>query len=112
MPFLADVFRREKEPLLKAAAAGAIGAIGADPDGVALQAFIDAVATGNPLRDEPTLVAIAIATGRLCRFSGPPLSDAGARILALLSGATQPQAVQRQALHEMSTLSPLVLRHF
>jgi outer membrane protein assembly factor BamB len=112
MPFLADVFRREKEPLLKAAAAGAIGAIGADPDGVALQAFIDAVATGNPLRDEPTLVAIAAATGRLCRFSGPPLSDAGARILALLSGATQPQAVQRQALHEMSTLSPLVLRHF
>jgi outer membrane protein assembly factor BamB len=103
IPFLAAVFRRDADPLIKAAAAEAIGAIGADPDGLALGAFFEAVSPGG-LRGEQTLAAIAAATGSLCRFSGPPLSDTGSKILTLLSGSDKPPPVQRQARRELDSL--------
>ena len=99
IPWLARFFRNEDEPLVKAAAARAIGGIGVDPDGIAIQEFL-AVATARAPHDEQVLIAVAAATGALCRFSGPPLFDTGARILVLLSNNRQP-LVQRQARREL-----------
>jgi outer membrane protein assembly factor BamB len=60
IPWLTRFFRQETEQLVKAAAARAIGDIGVDPDGVALQEFQNAARAGG---DEQTLTAVASATG-------------------------------------------------
>jgi outer membrane protein assembly factor BamB len=104
VPWLVHLFRLEDEPLIKIAAAQAIGGIGVDPNGIAIQEFL-AVANGTrPVLDERVLVSVAEATGALCRFSGPPLSDTGSRILILLSNISRPPSVQRQALRELKEM--------
>jgi outer membrane protein assembly factor BamB len=102
IPWLSRLFRQETEILVKAAAARAIGGIGVDPDGIALQEFQNAVRTGG---DEQTLAAVASATGELCRFSGPPLFAIGSRVLVTLSGANMPPSVRRQAQKELLAVS-------
>jgi outer membrane protein assembly factor BamB len=104
IPWLIDVFRRENEPLIRAAAAETIGAIGVDPEGIAIQSFLFFITNGTGIRDEQVLTAIASATGALCRFSGPPLSEAGIRLLNLLSTNNQPSVVRRQANRELASL--------
>jgi outer membrane protein assembly factor BamB len=104
VPFLAELFYRDQDPPVKAAAAAAIGRIGVDPEGTALRAFTAAVSSPSPLRDEQVLVSVAAAAGALCRFSGPPLSDAGVKILALLTEGSRPQVVQRAARRELDSL--------
>jgi outer membrane protein assembly factor BamB len=104
IPFLTGVFKKDGEPAIKAAAAEAIGLIGVDPDGMAIQAFLDTLSGGGSLKDEQALTAVAAATGALCRFSGPPLSDMGVRILTLLAAAGQSAMVQQQARRELATL--------
>jgi outer membrane protein assembly factor BamB len=103
IPWLTNIFRREREPLIKAAAASAIGAIGVDPEGVAVQTFLYSIIPGN-IRDEQVLIAITSATGELCRFSGPPLSGTGIKILNLLSGSAQPSIVRNNANRELASL--------
>jgi outer membrane protein assembly factor BamB len=104
IPWLTDVFRKESDGVIKAAAAEAIGIIGVDPEGIAIQAFFEAASPAANLRHEQALFAIASATGALCRFSGPPLSDTGVKILNLLNSPSQPRLVQQQARRELGTL--------
>jgi outer membrane protein assembly factor BamB len=104
IPFLANLFYRERDPLVKAAAAAAIGRIGVDPGGEALRVFTAAVSSPSPVRDEQVLISVAAAAGALCRFSGPPLSDAGIRLLVLLAGDDRPRIVQRTARRELDSL--------
>jgi outer membrane protein assembly factor BamB len=104
VPFLANLFTRDSDPLVKAAAAEAIGTIGTDPEGIALQAFTNAIFPLAPLRDEQALSAVAAATGAICRFSGPPLSEAGVRILAALSTPDRPPIVRNTAERELRSL--------
>lgn len=103
--WLARLYKTEDEAPVKAAAARAIGGIGADPNGIALQEFLaDAngrLSSGN----EQVLIALVTATGALCCFSGPPLSGIGVRILVQLCSSNQPPAVQRQALQELRQMS-------
>jgi outer membrane protein assembly factor BamB len=106
IPFLVRVFTRDDEILVKAAAANAIGAIGLDPDGIALRAFTSAIYTPSLIREEQVMSAIAAAVGALCRFSGPPLSDAGVKILTILSGDTLPSSVRTRARRELDTMRP------
>ncbi|MDR1238664.1 MAG: PQQ-binding-like beta-propeller repeat protein [Treponema sp.] len=106
IPFLTNLFNRDGDPVIKAAAAEAIGSIGIDPDGIALGTFTAAIFPAGSVRDEQVLTAIAAATGALCRFSGPPLSDMGVKILSLLTGDTQPRIVQQRARRELATLRP------
>jgi outer membrane protein assembly factor BamB len=102
LSWLARYFRTEEEPLVKAAIAYAIGGIGLDPNGTAIRTLLAVALEGN-MHDDRVLSAIAVAAGALCRFSGPPLFDIGARILVLLS-SNPPQSVQWQARHELERL--------
>jgi outer membrane protein assembly factor BamB len=104
IPFLADLFTRDSDGLVKAAAAEAIGRIGVDPGGFALRAFTEAVSPPLPLRDAAALTATAAATGALCRFSGPPLSDTGVRLLTALAVQDQSPSVRIRAERELKTL--------
>jgi len=104
IPFLADLFARDSDPTVRTAAAEAMGIIGVDPEGIALRAFANAVFPPSPVRDEQVLTAIAAATGALCRFSGPPLSEQGVRILAALSTQDRPPPVRARAEREIFTL--------
>ncbi|MCL2066378.1 MAG: PQQ-binding-like beta-propeller repeat protein [Treponema sp.] len=104
IPWLTNLFNRETDAAVKAAAASAIGAIGVDPEGIAIRAFLDTVSYSSSPQDEQFLASVAAATGALCRFSGPPLSDAGVRILTMLSADTRSPAVRRQARTELASL--------
>lgn len=105
LPALANVFRRDGESVVRAAAARAIGAIGSDPEGFALSAFADAVLPPAPERDERLLAETASAIGALCRFSGPPLSAEGIRLLVSLSSGERPAVVRRRAQSELLSLT-------
>jgi hypothetical protein len=104
IPWLVSFFRRESEPLVRIAAALAIGGIGMDPDGKAIQEFTAAVRTGNPFHNEQLFICIAVVTGALCRFSGPPLDDIGSQLLFLLNNPGFPPSVRRQAQNELNSL--------
>ena len=104
IPWLVRFFNREIDPVVKAAAARAIGGIGVDPDGIAMKAFLAAVTVLRPEQNEQVFISVAAATGSLCRFSGPPLIETGAKILVMLSDPNQPSAVQRQACLELERL--------
>jgi outer membrane protein assembly factor BamB len=103
IPFLTRIFTQDQDPVVRAAAAEAIGAIGMDPDGIALNAFSNA-ARSVILREEQVLAAMASATGAICRFSGPPVMETGIRILTSLSTGNRPQLVQTIAKRELETL--------
>ena len=103
IPFLADLCRSDPDSLVKAAAASAIGSIGVDPDGVAMAVFTSMVFPLIPGRDEQVMAAIAVATGALCRFSGPPLSESGVRLLSALAGMG-PGLAPAVALRELNSL--------
>ena len=103
IPWLINFFRRETDPIVKAAAAAAIGSIGVDPDGITIQTFLYSVIQSN-IKDEQVLGAIVSATGALCRFSGPPLSETGIKILTILAADNQPPLVSRQAKRELDSL--------
>jgi outer membrane protein assembly factor BamB len=102
IPFLVRVFKGDPEALVKAAAAEAVGRIGTDPGRIAMTAFANSLAPGQ---DVQILKAIAAATGALCRFSGPPLSETGVRVLTLLGAPERPLPVRTQAQRELRSLS-------
>jgi len=103
VPWLINIFQRSNEPIIKSTAIKAIGDIGVDPHGTAIQAFLNSI-IHNSLKDDQVLTAIASATGALCRFSGPPLSETGIKILNLLSTNNQPPATRRQASKELASM--------
>jgi hypothetical protein len=97
VPFLVDVLNRESNSFIKAAAARAIGAIGIDRDGKALNAFIRKVLPVFPTSDTVVLNAIVEAVGTLSIINGPPVYDRGAVILGTLSTQQTFPSIQKQA---------------
>ena len=102
IPWLINIYNRNNEPFIKVAAVNAIGEIGVDPNGMAIQTFSHSVIQG--VKDDLVLTAIASATGALCRFSGPPLSETGIRILNMIAAGNQPPMARRQAGRELASL--------
>ncbi len=104
IPFLVHVFNQDPEAAVQAAAAETIGKIGVDPDGFALSAFSRKIYSVSPQRNEQVLSAVAASAASLCRFSGPPLSGDGIKLLVLLAHDTMPRVVRNQARRELETL--------
>jgi outer membrane protein assembly factor BamB len=104
IPFLIGLYNDDPDPIIKAAAAEAIGRIGMDPGGNALRACANMIYGPVSYRNEQVLIATAAATGALCRFSGPPLTETGIRILNALATRDRPQSVRRRAERELNTL--------
>ena len=105
IPFLTELFNRDTEVLVKAAAAEAIGRIGVDPEGIAIRAFGNTILPSSLVSDETLLSSVAEAVGALCRFSGPPLSDAGIRILTILSRDDKPPGSRNKARQEIRSIN-------
>ncbi len=103
--FLVSVFTGDKEAVVRSAAADALGAIGVDPESIAMKAFFQAVSAPAPVRDERLLYSIASSVGALCRFSGPPLSDRGIPILVALRSPDRPSSVRYKAASELERIS-------
>jgi outer membrane protein assembly factor BamB len=103
VPFLARIFSEDPDPVVKSAAAQAIGGIGADYDGAALRAFAGLVFSAG-FREEQVMSAVITATGVLCRYSGPPLSDTGIRILNNLNSPNRPNYIRNSARRELENL--------
>jgi outer membrane protein assembly factor BamB len=104
IPFLAYLCQTDPDALVQSAAAEAIGRIGVDPDGNAFRAFSALIFPLSTKKDPRLLASIAAATGSICRFSGPPLSYAGIKLLAALAGAGSPSLAQRAAQQELRSL--------
>jgi hypothetical protein len=104
IPFLANLFTRDSDYSVKAIAAASIGKIGVDPEGLALRAFENAILPPARLLNEEALLAVTSAIGALCRFSGPPLSETGIRLLTILSGYDAFPIVRNQAQREIRSL--------
>jgi outer membrane protein assembly factor BamB len=104
VPFLATLFSKDPEPIVKAACCEALGRIGVDPGGDAIRAFTFLLAPDNATLDPSTLMAAATATKNLCLFSGPPLSDAGIRLLRAFLATDFPARVKRHASTELESL--------
>jgi outer membrane protein assembly factor BamB len=102
IPFLAELYLKDGDSSVRAAAAEAIGRIGTDPDGIALNAFAQTI--NATYRDEQVLLAVASAIGALCRFSGPPLSENGIKLLIRLDQSNLPAKVRSQARQEIAGL--------
>lgn len=105
IPFLARAMDRDPDPLVRASAAEALGAIGVDPDGAAMAAFEAALSAPRAERDERVLLSLCAGIGALCRFSGPPLSETGVRLLAALGTPDRPAAVKAAAAREIRSIS-------
>jgi outer membrane protein assembly factor BamB len=104
IPFLAKLFTLDKEPIIKSACCESIGRIGVDPTGDAIRAYTYLLAPDNAAMDPTVLMAAATSTKELCRFSGPPLSDAGIRLLRAFTATDFPARVKRHATAELESL--------
>jgi outer membrane protein assembly factor BamB len=104
IPFLAGLFLREQNAVIKSAAAEAIGAIGVDTDGRALDVFAYFITVPGKYSRERLLSSLAVSIGKLCLFSGPPLSNRGIPLLVSLTSPTQPKTVRRRAEQALSLL--------
>jgi len=104
IPWLLNIFLNDKEPTIRTAAVLTIGSIGIDPEGIALQTFLYSLIYDGSTKNEIISLALAQTTGELCRFSGPPLSEIGIKILNILNAPNQPSIVRRQAKKEIASL--------
>jgi outer membrane protein assembly factor BamB len=83
--FLVTIYNRDPEPSIKAACCEAIGLIGVDPKGEAVQAYTFLLSRDNANRDSQTLLSAADSIAALCRFSGPPLAADGILLLTQIA---------------------------
>uniref|UniRef100_A0A7C3EAC6 Pyrrolo-quinoline quinone repeat domain-containing protein n=1 Tax=Gracilinema caldarium TaxID=215591 RepID=A0A7C3EAC6_9SPIR len=104
IPFLTTLAKKEEDNLVVSEIAAAIGHIGVDPDGLALQTFEELMQSGLFRQDERVLVALAQSIGALCRFSGPPLSSAGIPYLIKLTEADKAPVVRTSAQRALKNM--------
>ncbi|MDR2618819.1 MAG: hypothetical protein LBC62_08120 [Treponema sp.] len=83
--FLVTIYNRDPEPSIKAACCEAIGRIGVDPKGEAIQAYTFLLSRDNANRDSQTLLSASDSIAALCRFSGPPLAGDGILLLTQIA---------------------------
>lgn len=108
IPYLARLFVNDNEPSIKSACCEAIGRIGVDPSGDALKVFTFLLAPDNANLDPQILMDAATATKNLGLFSGPPLVEAGVRLLQSFGAMDFPARVKRHAASELEILRKII----
>jgi outer membrane protein assembly factor BamB len=105
VPFLWHIFDLDREPSVRRACADAIGTIGVDPTGRSMVSYNFLLTPNNPNTDPQLVLAATSSIAALCRFSGPPLSAEGIRILRLFSNLpTIPNNIRVQIRNELDGL--------
>jgi len=103
--FLWNMFDRDQEPAVRRACADAIGVIGVDPTGRSFYSYNFLLAPNNPNIDSQLVLAASSSIANLCRFSGPPLSAEGIRILRYFTDLPSvPNVVKAQIRNEIEGL--------
>ena len=103
--FLWNIFDKDPEPAIRRACADAIGIIGVDPTGRSFLSYNFLLSPNNPNIDPQLVLAASASIARLCRFSGPPLSNEGIRILRYFSNLTSiPNHIRIQLRNEVDGL--------
>jgi outer membrane protein assembly factor BamB len=103
--FLVNIFHQDPEPSIKAACAEAIGMIGVDPKGEAVNAYRFLLSRENSNRDPQLLLSATDSIAALCRFSGPPLAGDGINLLTMFANFADFQSVIRtQAQRQIDAL--------
>lgn len=101
---LAELFRAERDPAVKAAAASAVARIGLDPGGVAMEAFAAEASLGR--LDARGAEAVVAAIEALYRASGGLDKPAGALALLRIAGnASYPEALRRRSERVLRTIT-------
>ncbi len=103
VPILVQVFERDLDPAVRSASAAAIAAIGLDPEGLALGAFVHA--TEDARLDARTALAIVDAIDSLYRASGALDDRSGILALVRISGGNYPSAVRSRAEQALRRVS-------
>ncbi|MDR2510853.1 MAG: hypothetical protein LBC77_09445, partial [Spirochaetaceae bacterium] len=94
--FLARRFINEAEVSVQAEMALSLGRIGSDAGGVVLDAFSRVIETTRSSRYDGLRTAMAAALGAMCKFSGPPVSERGVKLLvAIANESAAPNAAQK-----------------
>jgi outer membrane protein assembly factor BamB len=105
VPFLWHMFDLDREPSVRRACADAIGTIGVDPTGRSFVSYNFLLSPNNPNTDPQLVLAATSSIAALCRFSGPPLSAEGIRILRYFSNLpTIPNQTRQQIRNELDGL--------
>jgi outer membrane protein assembly factor BamB len=103
--FLVNIYNRDAEPSIKAACCEAIGTIGVDPKGEAIQAYAFLLSRDNANRDSQTLLSASDSIAALCRFSGPPLAADGILLLTQIARFPDFRSdVRRRAQDQLNAL--------
>jgi len=115
IPFLARLFANRfttgpfrgnfEDPEILRACSEAIGRIGVDPSGFALEAFAFRMAPENPVMDPGAQIAVANAARSLALFSGPPLADAAIRLMLRFTAPTYPTEVRNHVIALLRNLN-------
>ncbi|MDR1429406.1 MAG: HEAT repeat domain-containing protein, partial [Spirochaetaceae bacterium] len=105
VPFLWNIFDKDTEPAVRSACAEAIGAIGVDPTGRTFVSYNFLLSPNNQNTDPQLLISATSSIAALCRFSGPPLSAEGIRLLRYFSNLPYPpNRVKAQIRNELDAL--------
>ena len=105
IPFLWNIFDKDREPAIRSACAEAIGRIGVDPTGRSFYSYNYLLTPNNPNVDPQLLLAASSSIASLCRFSGPPLAPDGIRVLRYFSNLPSvPPRVKEQIRSEVDGL--------
>jgi outer membrane protein assembly factor BamB len=105
IPFLIAKLHAERDSNIRAAIVETLGKIGVDPQQQVLGNFETLVSHAIESKDGRLLSALAEAIGRLCRFSGPPLSDPGIRLLVTIAAAKSSKAAADLAQKQLNDLT-------
>jgi len=105
IPFLWNIFDKDREPAVRSACAEAIGKIGVDPTGRSFYSYNFLLTPNNPNVDPQLVLAASSSIAQLCRFSGPPLAPDGIRVLRYFSNLPSiPPRVKEQIRAEVDGL--------
>ncbi|MDR2481210.1 MAG: PQQ-binding-like beta-propeller repeat protein [Spirochaetaceae bacterium] len=105
IPFLSGLVFKETASSVQTEIVLSLGRIGCDPRGRVLDTLSKIIELNRPVQSETLMTAIAAALGNMCRFSGPPVSERGIRLLVTIANEPSSSIVQQRARRELDRLA-------